>query len=264
MKTQMDNQSDMKTRIICPQIRAVDPAGSAVDVRVSDESVDRYGEVILTSAWEGGLEGYMKHPVLLSSHAYEKLTSQIGEVESVRAKGDGLYARMRYYVGEGNEEADWGFKLVEKGVAAYSVGFRAREVVWGGDVQGHEAIPASVKALKPKAVITSAELLEISHVLIPANPNAVQRALVGEDVLMRDIARLIVAEGIATLGASSDKNPVNPTLNSPANPNVASPELLKTLEEIRRTAEILRKAVGEIRNETGTGNQGDYVRRLWG
>ena len=134
-----------------------------VKVKVSDNSVDRSGEVIDTSAWKETIPVFMKHPVLLSSHnIYSTLKNQIGEIKGLETNRDGLWAELKYYVGKGNEEADWAWFLVEQGIAAYSVGFIPQEVE-----DNPEDKNVNRKYLKN-------ELIEVSQVLIPANPNAIQ------------------------------------------------------------------------------------------
>jgi hypothetical protein len=83
-------------------------------------------------------------------------------------KGLKLVGVARYYVGEGNEQADWGFNLASKGRAAFSVGF----------------IPDMDKAIQIEDKdgdgfwgpfeFKGQELLEVSQVTIPANADALQ------------------------------------------------------------------------------------------
>ena len=61
---------------------------------------------------------FEKRPILLSSHDYRSLQSQIGEFETINISEKGKKARPKYYINEGNPEADWAFKLAKKGKAA--------------------------------------------------------------------------------------------------------------------------------------------------
>lgn len=151
-------------------IRSVDSEKFMVEAVMSDETKDRYDEVIKASAWKKHLNTFKKHAVLLSSHSYGGLRNQIGVWEKVWVEENALVGRAKYFVGEGNPEADWAFKLVEKGIAAFSVGFIAHE---------YETIPWEEwekNKKQPRRVFTEVELLETSQVLIPANPSALQRA----------------------------------------------------------------------------------------
>ncbi|MBF0473504.1 MAG: HK97 family phage prohead protease [Nitrospirae bacterium] len=147
-------------------IRSVDIDNYTVDAVISSSAVDRYNEVINIDAWKDGLSEYMKHPVLLTSHDYSELTNQIGIALSISIVGNDLIAKFKYFVGEGNPEADWAFNLASKGQAAYSVGFESlasetpSEPIDGADVE---------------RIYTKVNLLEVSQVLIPANPEALQK-----------------------------------------------------------------------------------------
>lgn len=164
----MENK-EMIVRTFAGKIRSVNEKDYTVEALVSDESIDRYREVIKVDAWKKGLQHYKKHPVLLSSHKYDDLRKQIGEAVKIRTTDEGLVAVFKYYVGEGNEEADWAFRLAQKGRAAYSVGFIPLK--W-------EDLPEDgKKGEQPRRIYTEVELLEISQVLVPANRNALQRAL---------------------------------------------------------------------------------------
>ena len=132
---------------------------------VSTESEDRDGDIIRQSGWKLG--DFQRHPVLLASHDYRSLRSQIGEWESMEVKDGNLQGVARYYVGQGNEDADWGHKLAVQGKAAYSVGFIPLEF------EEREGEPE--KGLDfPTFEFTSQELLEVSHVTIPSNRDALQ------------------------------------------------------------------------------------------
>jgi len=157
-------------------IKSVDEVNGIVEAVVSDETIDRYREVIKIDAWKKGLSSYKKHGVLLSSHDYSKLTNQIGIAESVKIVDKELVAKFKYFVNAGNEEADWGFFLAKQGLAAYSVGFLPKP-------NGYEMADWDDDDVrsgkKPRMVYTDVELLEVSQVTVPANPSALQKSLEG-------------------------------------------------------------------------------------
>lgn len=167
-----------RQKIYRSETKVVDAKTGRVRAIVSDESVDRGGDVIRQSGWV--LEDFLRHPILLASHDYLRLRSQIGEWEDMTVVGKKLVGTARYYVGEGNADADWGFNLAAKGVAAYSVGFIDLETEdrEGG---GHEFLKQ--------------ELLEVSHVTIPANANALQLMVKDADLhpVLADLAREALA-----------------------------------------------------------------------
>jgi HK97 family phage prohead protease len=132
--------------------------GNTVTVYVSTPAVDRDKEVILPTAWN--LKNYEKHPVLLSSHKYDKLTNQIGKAIASGTDDKGLWMTFEYFTGKGNFEADWGYFLAKQGIASYSVGFIPNKAK-----EGTNGV---------RKVYEDVELLEVSQVLVPANPEAVQ------------------------------------------------------------------------------------------
>lgn len=149
-----------RAKVIRSEVRVVGPA--RVVAVLSTEAEDREGDVIRQGGWN--LDSFLRHPVLLSSHDYRSLRSQIGEWEDVKVKGKKLVGTARYYVGEGNAEADWAFKLAERGRAAFSVGFIPLEY------DEREATEVSRRGYE----FARCELLEVSQVTVPANAEALQ------------------------------------------------------------------------------------------
>ena len=108
-------------KVFRPELKVIDEERGAVLATMSDESKDRDGDVIRAAGWN--LDDFLAHPVLLSSHNYGSLMHQIGDWTDVQRDGEKLRGEAVYIVGRGNPEADWGFELVRRGKAAYSVGF---------------------------------------------------------------------------------------------------------------------------------------------
>jgi hypothetical protein len=153
----------MKYKLMPAVTKALEPESGRIHAVVSTEQKDRDGDIIRAGGWN--LSHFNAHPVLMSSHNYEKLTNQIGEWEEMKVRGRRLEGVARYYVGEGNAEADWGYKLAQKGRAAFSVGFipdmaQAKVIEDAGYSQSFE--------------FNGQELLEVSHVTVPANAEALQ------------------------------------------------------------------------------------------
>ena len=171
---------EMIRRVLKSEIKSINPKDYTVEVTMSDETIDRYKEIIKASAWKKGLGNFKDHPVLLSSHNYHGLMNQIGEAASIGVKDNALKAKFKYYVNEEvpNPEAAWGWVLASKGVAAYSVGFirKAGYYLEGDDPPKgvDEDEYNEYKKADVRYVYTDVELLECSHVLIPANPACLQ------------------------------------------------------------------------------------------
>lgn len=131
-------------------------------IPMSMDSRDRDEERILPTAFEKTLPIFAKRPVLLSSHNYGSLTNQIGEFKELKIKGKGLFAKPKYYINEGNPEADWAYKLAQHNMAAFSVGFIPKKADEGKSDKD------------PRRTYTEVELLEISQVTVPSNRDAIQ------------------------------------------------------------------------------------------
>jgi len=150
------------------EVKSVDVDKMTVHAIVSTKKRDRDGDIVMPEAFKKRLKVYKEHPVLLSSHFYYDLKSQIGEAQKVEISDDGLEVVFKYYAGEGNDQADWAFNLAQKGIAAFSIGFMGWGFEWikEKDSEGVERVTGRK--------YTDVELLEISQVLVPSNRGALQ------------------------------------------------------------------------------------------
>ena len=150
------------TKFIRPEIKILDKATGLITAVVSTEAMDRDGDIIRQAHWD--LDHFKSHPILLSSHNYRGLKNQIGEWIDMKVEGSQLVGEAKYYIKEGNEEADWGFNLAKKGRAAFSVGFvpdmaKAKQIDSNGNLSYE---------------FQGQELLEVSQVTVPSNAEALQ------------------------------------------------------------------------------------------
>ena len=151
-----------RAKFIKAETKILDEKEGIVRAVVSTESVDRDGDIIRQDGWD--LRHFERHPVLLSSHNYRGLTNQIGEWTKMEVVGKELVGEARYYIGQGNPEADWGFFLAGRDKAAFSVGFmpdmeQAKELETNG---------------KSSYEFKAQELLEVSQVTVPSNRQSLQ------------------------------------------------------------------------------------------
>ncbi len=175
-------------RVLRSEIKSINEKEFSVDVTMSDETVDRYKEVIKATAWKKGLGNYKEHPILLSSHNYHGLMNQIGEASKIGIKDNALKATFTYLAGKGNPEADWAWVLASKGVAAYSVGFikkAGRYVESDEDYKDDDEMKEFQKQ-GVRYVYDEVELLECSHVTVPANPSCLQNSF-DQGIVMRSL-----------------------------------------------------------------------------
>ena len=71
-----------------------DTAAPVVDIRVSDETLDRYKEVIAASGWR--LENYLRNPVIQNAHQYGDIIFTIGRAEKTWVSGNALLQTWRF------------------------------------------------------------------------------------------------------------------------------------------------------------------------
>lgn len=120
----------------------------------STQSPDRDGEIIMQNGWD--LNNFKQNPVILASHNYHDFP--IGKATNIQVEDDKLTFKMVF--SKATEEAKQAYELVKEGILnCFSVGFIPREF----DSNNQN-------------IITKSELLEISLVSVPANPQAVVMA----------------------------------------------------------------------------------------
>ena len=178
----------IKTNPDIPQyrVRSTEPISVNKDKRtisylVSDETVDRVGDIIRVKGWD--LSNYRRNPVVLWSHD-GKNVPPIGRANNVRRRygPERLTADIEFAPAEAYEFADTIYQLASRGfIRATSVGFLPLETEQV-DAKTREAL-----GIGPYGqVFASSELMEISVVAVPANPSALQdgvKALTSEGLL---------------------------------------------------------------------------------
>jgi len=119
----------------------------------SPETVDLSGEVVLHTAWADGLPRYMQNPVVLLNHNREIV---IGKTTSVDPTEKGLSVRCDIYARACDPKI---YYAIKSGLLkAFSVGFIRT---------------ASTSNDSGVRVTTGADLLEVSIVTLPCNPDAI-------------------------------------------------------------------------------------------
>jgi HK97 family phage prohead protease len=133
----------------------------------STADMDRDGESIEVSGWD--LKNFKKNPVIMFAHDYRTLP--IGKATKIGVK-DGKLVDVVEFPPEGTYEfADTVARLVDAGyLKTQSVGFIPK--TWTDADFEDDA-----KGQKPRRTYTKQELLEISIVPVPSNPNALMNAV---------------------------------------------------------------------------------------
>jgi len=135
----------------------------------SDESVDRYGDIIRASGWD--LSHFKNNPVLLFGH--DSSAVPIGKVPEIAVEGSRLIATTEFRPEGESADADDVYSALKGGfLSAVSVGFLPTvkpNYIWAPDDPNHEKWPTGYE-------FVGQELLELSVVPVPANPQALALA----------------------------------------------------------------------------------------
>lgn len=169
-----------------PETRAVDESRREITFVASTETPDRYSDVLKVSGWE--LENYRRNPVVLFAH--DSRSAPVGrtvEIHTEKSPVPALVHTVRFADAATYPFADQVYRLVKgKFLNSVSVGFRPleppeRRLDAEGNWTGGHVFPRS-------------ELLEISVVPIPAQPDAVARAVGAGLVAEKDVDRFFLTD----------------------------------------------------------------------
>lgn len=165
-----------KTMITTMKCRTSTASDGLTRVIASTPDVDRYGDIVASSWDPEALKRYMNNPVIVWGHDYQ--TPAIGRAESVQVVGKELIATIRW---DDSPENDLG-RLVksqfERGfLNSVSVGFQP------GKATPRSTLPDGHPAKGAEGFLYEQnQLMEISAVNIPANPQALARRAVQADL----------------------------------------------------------------------------------
>jgi HK97 family phage prohead protease/HK97 family phage major capsid protein len=124
---------------------------------LSDETIDRMGDVILSSGWD--LSSFQKNPIALFGHRSD---FPIGKWRDLRIEDNALRGHLELAPAGTSDRIDEIRRLIDAGILkAVSVGFRSLE-----------SKPRKVDGKWVGDIFTRQELIETSLVSVPANPNA--------------------------------------------------------------------------------------------
>jgi len=136
---------------------SVNMASRSLEAVVSDETIDRHGDIIDQASWQ--LARYADNPVVLHQHNHSK---PCGRAESVRVESSKLLAKITFARTPLGDEM---LALYREGaLSAFSVGFRVGRIV-----------PERLQDGRTIDRLMDCELYEISAVSVPSNPNALIR-----------------------------------------------------------------------------------------
>lgn len=138
----------------------------------SKEVLDRDGEIVKADAWD--IEEYLKNPVIMLFHDYNKLP--VGKALWVRKANDGLRFKPKFADTETGREV---YQLYKEGILnAFSAGFRVLDWEEG-------------KAEGVKRVYTKVKLHEISCVPVPSCPDALVERVNNGEIKTKELSKAL-------------------------------------------------------------------------
>ena len=142
--------------------------GDSIEFVLSSEAVDRHGTVLRADGWD--LSKFRSNPVMAYQHSTHSTDPDdfIGTWENLRIEDGKLMGTPSFEPVELNEKADKVRRKVEHGtLRSVSVGFIPQSAHWGDKKRNEDPDVLYFDRM---------ELLEVSIVGIPSNPDAVKRS----------------------------------------------------------------------------------------
>jgi hypothetical protein len=164
-------------RQLHPEVRVVDARRGLVEYVASDETLDSFREVIRADGWRFDL--FKKNAPFVDSHEYGTLEKLVGKVVDFSVAARRLVETVQWAVDVAeNKLAQLGWKMTQAGyLKAVSVGFVPQTTVTSADTKAFKAQLREL-GLQPDAnvrtIYTRQQQIELSAVIIGANPNALQ------------------------------------------------------------------------------------------
>lgn len=205
--------SGLREGLIC-DVKAV--GNEELDFIASDETLDRYGEVVKLDGWE--VDEYLANPVVPDSHRYDSIAFLLGQTTELKIAGGKMHNRVRFAMD--NPLGAMAYKMAKgRFIRSESVGFIPK--AW---------TPGKTKE-EPARTFTKQSLLEISLVIVPANPGAtVGLALKSGAITRADLKRAI--------------DHITPFCNEEADPDVNTSAKATGLDVARLT--LLAQAAANV------------------
>lgn len=163
--------------IVVKGVKSIDKSRRAVEAVLSAADHDRYGEIILPSAYGPWMKRFNENPVLLSGHDHDK---QVGHWENMKITATTLEGWAVFDDKPSNQEAQKLWGLIEGGHRkGFSVGAIMHEwrMLTADEVAA--LLPKFVQAPQFEGrvrVFTSSEPIEGSSVAVPASPSSLSKS----------------------------------------------------------------------------------------
>jgi hypothetical protein len=230
-ESQISNPAALLRRTLNPQVRVLDAGRGIAEYVASDETIDSYREIIRADGWR--FDNFAKNAPFVDSHDYSTIRNQVGKVVDFRVVGRQLIETVQWAkdVAE-NSLAQLGWKMTEAGfLKAVSVGFWPVRTIYKGD-EGWTSQLEDLKLdadSKVRAIYLEQQQVELSTVIIGANPNALARAFKAGAIDDADL-NTISAEHVRRESAGAAQDPAAAALAHQR----AAESFLQKLEQIIR------------------------------
>ena len=180
-------------RTLHPEIKILDESEGLVEYVASDESIDAYKEVIRADGWRFNL--FAKNAPFVDSHNYGTIDKMLGQVTSFMVKGKKLIETVKWAKNTENKLARIGWSMTLGGfLKAVSVGFLPTKYVDRYDESGTYEEQLSDLGLSRDdevyRIFMEQEQLELSAVIVGANPNALAKAYKADVLSDEDLEKL--------------------------------------------------------------------------
>lgn len=159
------------------ECKVLDEAEGLVRYIASDETIDSDQEIIRAAGWK--FNRFSKNAPFVDSHRYDTIERQLGKVVEYTVEKGKLIETVQW-AKTAHRLAEIGWNLTVGGfLKSVSVGFRPLKILWRGDADNMRAWRAQLRQLgldddaPVSRIFLQQEQLELSAVIIPANPNAV-------------------------------------------------------------------------------------------
>ncbi|MGR6521622.1 HK97 family phage prohead protease [Rhodococcus erythropolis] len=182
---------EKKLKLYTTTIKSIDDENKSIRFRISDDSIDRYGEKV-DQSWN--LKNFLKNPVGLWNHKSYNVEPEdvLGQWSDIKTEDDGTYGTLTFDVDINPKALTVFNQYVKRTLRCVSVGFIPHSMEWEDDTP----------------VLKDNELLEVSCVPIPANANAVALALKDGSLNTKDAQWMLrsMRDGAAELQEQLNKN----------------------------------------------------------
>lgn len=204
--------TELLRRAIHPLTRILDAKTGLVEYVASDETLDAYREVIRASGWR--FDNFAKNAPFVDSHDYGSIDKLVGKVVDFAVKGKQLVETVQWAkdVAE-NKLAQLGWKMTEGGfLKAVSVGFWPTKMVskWDQDQAGFLEQLSDLgldAASGVRAIFIEQQQVELSSVIIGANPNALAKAYKAGAIADADLETFSAEYAKRELAMSAESEP---------------------------------------------------------